>query len=306
MEEPALQAPSSAALSTTVVGGGPNKITNTSTERFGIYAMKSGSIYKTFANCQYKIDWTSSNTGNLTPTTESVIVYPSDGSQIDFYAYYPYTDDIGGTSTDPLFSVKNWNVQSTPDAIDLLVAEKASGFMAKPAENTQPVNLNFYHKFSKIILNITADSQHSLLQTSDLQGMVVKASNMNVKASCNVFTGAINLGETVDEEITFSTKTNGEVGQTSEAIICPGYNPKDSNSTPLERLITITLPQKNNIVYQWAIPSNIVFASGNSYIWNLQLVGDELIKAELIGIFHDWETVNHEHDIILGNNSQNN
>lgn len=291
-EAPALQAPSSAALSTTVVGG-PNRISANSPKRiFGIYAI-AGGTNKSYNNCPYRNDsWTTTDplSGNLTPNTDEVIVYPIDNTPLTFYAYYPYTNNIEKIS-DSLFVYRvDWSKQD--ESVDLLVAESKSGKAEEPN-----VNLEFKHKFSKIILNVTVNSEFTDLSDEDLENMTVSAEGMNFNTTCNIFDGTIYPGSEINDDRGIINFKKNEVGK-YEAIVCPGVIPNINSE------ISFILGGR---VLKWTLPTikdknkPETYESGNCYIYNLRLNGNSIIEAKLEAIFHDWNTVN-EGDIPLGPN----
>lgn len=292
MEEPALQAPSSAALSTTVVGG-PNKISKGeyTGRNFGVYAI-AGGTNKSYYNCEYSISWTNTNTnfpGILNPVSE-IIVYPTDNTPMNFYAYYPYKESMDGTTDNPTYSV-DWTVQD--ESVDLLVAD---GNVTGNA-SSRNVDLTFRHKFSKIILNVTVNSEFTDLSDEDLENMTVSAEGMNFNTTCNIFDGTIYPGSEINDERGTINFKKSRVGK-YEAIVCPGVIPNINSEISFilgGRVLKWTLPtikDKNN-------PET--YESGNCYIYNLRLNGNSIIEAKLEAIFHDWNTVN-EGDIPLGPN----
>lgn len=275
-EEPVKQASSYAAAMSVTATSGIRKIPSNYTKEFGIYAScpNANNDNKSFENCKYRIN--SYETGEL-EAVDRVIVFPSNDAETEFWGYYPYV------STAPTYSVSDWNNQNDQEILDLLVTkEKVKGKMTSPS-----VELQFYHAFSKIVLNISADSDNTLLQNSELAGLEVKASNMNASVIYNMSNDIFINKTPLNKAIVFKTQSDG---RKSEAIICPDYN------TDVDRVITFTL---NGKTCTWTIKAGTKFDKGTCYIYNLQLKGDDLIKAELVGIFHDWDTIN-EGNILLG------
>lgn len=295
-EEPALQAPSSAAFSVSRISG-PNRISKGeyTGKNFGVYAIASGTN-KSFYNCEYSISWTNTDTnfpGILNPVSEE-ITYPTDNTPMQFYAYYPYKKTMDGTDTDPIYTV-DWRLQD--ESVDLLVADGN----AKGQASSPNVGLTFRHKFCKIILDVTVDSENTDLELSNLDGMTVTAEGMNFRTTCNVRTGEVFPGTSIsdDNSVIIFKKVDGKYEY--EAIVCPDVIPNDDSE------VTFTLG--NGYEYNWKIPKVATkdgtepkeFESGNCYIYNLRLNGNSIIEAKLEAIFHDWNTVN-EGDIPLGPN----
>lgn len=82
--------------------------------------------------------------GNVSAAdADNALYYPTDGSSVDFIAYYPYTASLTG-------NVYKVNVadQSKPENIDLLYSNNATGFAKGTANKPQ---LQFAHQLSQIV-----------------------------------------------------------------------------------------------------------------------------------------------------------
>ncbi len=291
------RAPSPDAPSSQLAITSSRNASGTYTEAFGIFVCQSGTIYKDFDNEQFTVSKIVQNetkeidTLYLASTEEDKkILFPSNSDVLSFYGYYPYQEGINYDSN-RYYTINNWATKG----VDLLVANKSEGNSKSPK-----VNLTFGHKFSKIIFNITADSENSTMQDEDLVGMEVKASNMNVVTKCDVISGVIKIEEDspVSDAIPFAVNPYGDNGHRAEGIVCPGYNPMDENS---KRMVTFRLPNYENKEYYWEFPYTMVFVSGKSYVWNLKLKGDSNVEAELVGEFNDWEDGG-EFEFTIGSN----
>lgn len=300
------RAPSPDAPSSQLAITSSRNASNTYTEAFGIFVCQSGTIYKDFDNEQFTVSKIVQNeikeidTLYLASTEDKKILYPANKEEkIDFYGYYPYKSDI--TLANPYYIIKNW----AADGVDLLIAKELDKNSTSPK-----VNLTFKHMFSKIVINIVADSENTTLTNQELIDMKAEVSNMNVVTQCDVTAGTPEIvyrdGKPirVNEPMSFTVQSKEDNSQRAECIVCPEYNPKDENGNSLVREVTFTLPNYGNKTYTWSIPSVIKgdtgnFEKGKSYVWNLRLKGDDLITAEFVGIFNDWEIINHTEDIIL-------
>lgn len=270
-----MQAPTSAALSVTDVSG-QRKIPNYFSKQFGIYAdcPNANNSNKHFENIKYNI--LSLETGELkAANSEEAILYPSNNAETEFWGYYPYTP------TPQSFSVNNWGNQTNPENLDLLVSTKKKGKMT-----SERVELSFYHKFSKIIFHLSADSENSQLQTYDLNDVVVTADGMNIAITYDIISDTTTYGRVNTVPITFRKLENGTV---AEAIVCPGYN------TNIDRLVTFTLKKDGqpDKTCTWKIDAGTELKSGYCYVWNLRLKGDGLVEAIMTGKFNNWTDVSH-------------
>lgn len=220
-------------------------------------------------NCSYI---TAAGDGTFAPTEASqTVFYPSNGDDIYIQAYYPYRSALDGTA----YVIDSWSDQ-TQRGLDLLLAEPKTGSMA---EGKQDVQLNFKHQCCKLVLNIAPDLVNSLLTEEDLEGMVITANGMNVKASFDVRTGVLTKGDEVAAPITFATEGDGTK---ATAYVCPDYH----SGTDL-RIVTFTLASGRT--FTWKIPGTTTFAKGNRYTWSITLVGDGLVEAKLTAVIDDWD-----------------
>ena len=121
--------------------------------------------------------------GNVSAVdADNALYYPTDGSSVDFIAYYPYTASLTG-------NVYKVNVadQSKPENIDLLYSNNATGFAKGTANKPQ---LQFAHQLSQIVFNITKDAT-----VPSLNGLTVTFEGMNTTADFALANGTLsNVG----------------------------------------------------------------------------------------------------------------
>lgn len=275
-EVSALQTPTSTATFSVTSVAGQRKIPSYFSKQFGIYAScpNANNPNTQYVNIAYDIE--DLETGELVAAnSEEAILYPSNDAETEFWGYYPYTANPSS------FSVSNWANQTNPENLDLLISTKAKGKMKSPR-----VELSFYHKFSKIILNLSADSEFSQLQTDDLDNVVVTADGMNIAITYDIISDTTTYGRVNTVPITFRKLENGTV---AEAIVCPGYN------TNVDRLVTFTLKKDGqpDKTCTWKIDAGTELKSGYCYVWNLRLKGDGLVEAIMTGKFNNWTDVSH-------------
>ncbi len=98
---------------------------------------------------------TSNEQGDFAPATDVATIYfPHDGSQVGFKAYYPYLSTL---ESDMIYPV-NVSNQNALAQIDLMTAEHLAG----TSKEDPDVELQFYHRLSKLIFNLTAEDGISL------------------------------------------------------------------------------------------------------------------------------------------------
>ena len=173
----------------------------------GIFGFTQGDApTQAYSNVRYV---TTGGNGRVTP--EGTTIYlPTDGSSLDFVAYYPHTTDLeNGIYT---VDVENQSDQST---IDLMAAgkQRADRVNAK-------VNFNFKHKLSKIVFNF-ADGDGMAL--SELAGMKVQLTGQRTLATFDVTKpeSAVNVDTGEPVTLTLNTVANGT---SAEGIVLPSEN----------------------------------------------------------------------------------
>lgn len=174
----------------------------------GIFGFTQGDApAQAYTNVRYV---TMGGDGAFTPDGTTIYL-PTDGSSLDFVAYYPYT---ATAMTDGVYTV-NVTDQSDQSAIDLMAADTQT---ADRINNT--VAFNFEHKLSKIVLTFKPGDGMAL---SELAGMKVQLTNQQPKATFDVTQpdGEVVVG--TDSPIDITLLTNAD-GTSSEGIVLPSEN----------------------------------------------------------------------------------
>lgn len=169
-------------------------------DEVGIFMKNTGSNLSeaTRTNCKFLTDGSGKM---LAATNNDALYYPGDGVAVDFVAYYPYTTSLNGTT----YSI-NVADQSNLPAIDLLYSDNAKNL------STGNPALEFYHKLSKVVMNIETDPS-----ISSLDGLQISITGMNTKADFDLSNGSISTPSAV-AEINMQVNT---VSKKAEAIVLP-------------------------------------------------------------------------------------
>jgi len=175
----------------------------TAGDKVGIF-MKAANGDLSTAIAANKLHTTDEN-GNLTASNaENALYYPTDGSSVDFVAYYPYVISLAGTT----YKV-DVATQTDQPAIDLLYSDNAKGF-AKGTSSTP--QLTFAHMLSQIVFNIEKDAT-----IPTLDGLKVTFKGMNTKADFTLADGKLGNAGTV-ADIAANVDVNGA---TATTIVLP-------------------------------------------------------------------------------------
>ena len=227
---------------TSSIGDYATRATGTTWEAgdaIGVYMTATG---QGIANAtKSNVKYTTTGGGAFTAASE-VLYYPSDGSAVDFTAYYPYSASLTGTTV-PV-SVAD---QSSQAAIDLLAATAtgASATSAAPA-------LAFTHQLSNIVINLTAGNG-----VSSTAGVKVILSGTNTTGSFDLSSLTLTQNSSV-ANINFVTATDGSK---AEAIVLP--REAAAGATILFVLGTDS--------FTYTIPSTTAFAKGTKTTYNAAL-----------------------------------
>lgn len=174
----------------------------------GIFGFTQGDApAQAYTNVRYV---TTGGNGRFTPDGTTIYL-PTDGSSLDFVAYYPHTTSL---TADGIYAVDVTN-QSIQKDIDLMAASKLS---ANRSKNT--VAFNFEHKLSKIVLTFKPGDGMAL---SELAGMTVQLTNQQTKALFDVTQpdGEVVVGTNTPATLTLNTDVDGT---SSEGIVLPIAN----------------------------------------------------------------------------------
>lgn len=224
--------------------------------------------------------YTTDGSGNFYPVQGNELYYPVDGSFVYFYAYYPYNEDIDETM---LVDVKIGTEQTAENQpnFDFLFANFDVGYN----KTSESVALKFYHKLSKIVMNIVQPSSLSPNNTGitddDLQDMEVTIIGMYTEVDFHLNEG---VSSKLREKNNITPRTIQD-GLQYDAIVVPtSYN--DDNRIK----INFTLKSTGE-TFTWTMP-NTDFLCGNQYTYDISITRSGVfVKSEI----SDWnEIVNHE------------
>lgn len=240
------------SFSTTIASNaqGSRAIDNTwiAGNKVGVFMIPQGGTLKTALASNKK--YSASATGELTYASEDQAIYfPSDGTKVDFVAYYPYT-----TVTDNNQIAVDVTDQSSPEAIDLLYAPTNKGF----SRTSGKVNLNFKHQLTRMVLDITKAPNVTL----DKFG--VKLLGTRANATFDLATGTLNPTAGSNSVIAYKVTDKGNNKIQAEVIVLPTDNLGDDAAIEFtigsqkmkQRLSGISLKSSTNYTNEVNISNN--------------------------------------------------
>ena len=194
----------------------------------------------TYDSQQYKVNDTQ---GKLMPVSGAYPYYPINGSGVDIRAIYPV-----GYSSASSFTVEQTQTDDNSYTKSDLMFASASVDVAQ----TAAVPLTFYHKMTKICVNLTATGD------VDLAGSIVKLLDLRTTVNFDPYTGAV--GEATGNKKTMTISENGI--EDCAAVIVPQVFPGGY-------LIEVRLA--NNDILNYRSVQTIPFESGKKYIYNIEV-----------------------------------
>ena len=234
----------------------------------GIFGFTQGDAStEAYSNVRYV---TTGGNGTFTPDGTTIYL-PTDGSSLDFVAYYPHTTDLeNGIYT---VDVENQSDQST---IDLMAADTQT---ADRIKNT--VAFNFEHKLSKIVLTFKPGDGMAL---SELTGMKVQLTNQQPKATFDVTQpdGEVVVGTNTPATLTLNTDADGT---SSEGIVLPSAN-FDGMTLHLEL-------SDGSSFFNWDLNNSKAdkFEAGKKYVYDITVNKSRL---DVTATIEDWAPGNGE------------
>ena len=210
--------------------------------------------------------------GNGTFTPDGTTIYlPTDGSSLDFVAYYPHTTDL----ENGIYTVDVEN-QSDLSTIDLMAAGTQT---ADRSKNT--VAFNFEHKLSKIVLTFKPGDGMAL---SELTGMKVQLTNQQTLATFDVTQpdGEVVVCTNTPATLTLNTAADGS---SSEGIVLPS---SDFSGMTLHLELS-----DGSSFFNWDLNNSIAdkFEAGKKYVYDITVNRTGLGVTSTI---EDWTPGNGE------------
>lgn len=210
---------------------------------------------------------------------ENATIYlPVDGSTCDFIAYYPYQNDMAGSTYK--IDLTTQNPQRNIDFMVSTTQQAEGSSRTKDISKTDPtVKFRFEHKLSKVRLSIETGKGFKG-DHSELAGMTVALTEQQTTTDFNVLTDDGVTITSGNDEIELFTAQDG---RTSEGIVMPSNN---YNSMQFEFRIEGHTPY----VWQLSESKNATkFEPGKEYIYNITL---HKTAIEVTATIKDWEAGN--------------
>ena len=227
-------------------------------DAIGIYMLKTGTttISEGAENRKYT---TSDGSNSFTATARQTIYFPIDGSKVDFIAYYPYQP----TLTNGAFAL-DVSTQTDLPAIDLMTAAVASTEAEPLDKNHYKVQFKFYHRLTKLELNITTGRG---ITAEDLKSLKVEATKQRTSGSYDPQFEAFGVDSEPVQTVELNTNADGTLAQ---AILLPTTAAGGINPILTGREFVFTLKVTGE-VFRWAVPDDKGFEQGDKNIYDITI-----------------------------------
>lgn len=246
-------------------------------DAIGIYMLEAGTSIVS-ENADNRRYFTADGSTAFTATADQTIYFPIDGKTVDFIAYYPQQTLTNGSLT---IDVSKQTDLDLPK-IDLLAA-KVQSTEGTPYDKLHPkVTFNFYHKLTKLELNIAYGTG---LTEKDLEGLTVEITKQRTEASYTPLTATLALNsDEIAQAVTLNTAADGK---TAEAILLPN---SDEFNPSTDRELVFTL-YKTGEKFRWTISGEKDFIAGDRNIYNITINRSGL---EVTATIENWNLGNGE------------
>jgi len=220
-----------------------------SNDRIGVFMKKSnqpleaGNIIGNADNTRYM---TSGNGSFFPASGMETIFYPTDGTNVDFIAYYPQKDALSNY----IYKV-DLTDQTSQEDIDLLYSNNLRGLN----QGSSTPSLSFSHQLVKINFTISAGTG-----ITNLNGLTVTISGTKTQADFSLATGSLSAEDVVGDIVAKTTIL--ENNAFAEAVILPVANLKGAS---------FKFRLSSGKEFSWNIPDNTSFDKGKKYSYTITL-----------------------------------
>lgn len=122
-------------------------------------------------------------------STDKIMYFPEDGSSVCFKAYYPYRKNLPASQVVPL-SVQD---QTSLDELDFMTAVQMEGNCIDEPD----VRLHFYHRMSKVIIDLTTDETELI----DLRGCKLTMKGLKTAGVYDLINEKLTVDATSDNDV---------------------------------------------------------------------------------------------------------
>lgn len=226
-----------------------------------------------FANVQYKTS--ESGTSSELVAVDDAIIYPSNGDEVNFVAYYPYVKTTH-TNNNHMYKV-DVSSQSNLPAIDLLYH---NGVGTAYNRNSTAVGLDFNHQLTKLLIQVIPASDDVDV---DLTDATVSLVGFPATADFDLASGVLsNPGAVATDEnpiaLALDAQQSSERCALFESILVP------TEEKTFTRIIRFVIAGES---YTYTLPSTAKLQPGCAYSYNFKFTGNRIVLVQ--NTIVDWD-----------------
>ncbi len=251
-------------------------------DRIGVFMFKTGQTDVASAaidnSDNRKYICSSVSGGNVFgPYTENDALYYPQVGNVDFVAYYPYR------AVEDYKLKLDVSVQADPSSIDLLYSNNLKDI----EKGATPQTLQFTHRLSKTVFNITAGEG---LTAADLAGLKLSVEDIASSATLDIFADTLILASNSNKTITANTNP---AGTQAEAILLP--------QTCKGKKVKVMLANRRTYTYTIdntetgltgdnarATADETKWEASYTYTYKIVVNRDYYSASSLIGVITEW------------------
>ncbi|MFR9652068.1 MAG: fimbrillin family protein [Rikenellaceae bacterium] len=259
-------------------------------DQVGLMVTKDNAIYDA-ATYKYNALYDAAPDGSLTPNAgdpDNKFYYPLDGTDLDFYAYYPYSELLNATDESYPIDLSD---QSIPTKLDFMEASTRGNGVTYSKSNPN-VSLTFNRRMAKLTFIVEAGEQVELsnITSISMEGFYTEAS----------YSMSENSFELIDNVMSITPYEGAS--STYSALLIPMEEANGDAITEHESPCVIfytDLGVECNDTVTWVLGDyDIILKAGQHNIYTVRINHDGVIVSGGIG---SWDSSESEELIVVEN-----
>lgn len=250
-------------------------------DRIGIAMTEAGKTLTTGATFSKYIAQ-SGESSTLSPDGSSnTLEYPEDGSDVNFVAFYPYSEEI---NQDLIISYQDFEDQSTAAlmaARDVVYSNNVKAYN----KDSETAELTFDHAMAKMIVNVKTSTDDDAV---DLTKLSVEFEGMYKSVFLRLKNGTVDINTSEGfTTVAPYVSTQSSTAYTAQAIVAP----HDATDSPVRKVnFTLNAGTPDERKTSVTIDSDLSFGSGMIHTFNytLTLKPDQLAVEPAGVTISDW------------------
>jgi len=236
-------------------------------DSIGIMMFQSGTddILNNKFNCLYV---TPDGDGLFTTEGSDAIIFPGDGSAVDFLSYYPYVEEQESF----IFDI-NVADQTNLPAIDFMTSDRFEG----ASKNSPNVLLHFHHRLTKLVFNFKLEDE---TRGASVESFFI--SGMLTQGIYDMLAGEFEYDDRSEEELEIPIDHDSKDYPTATSIVLP----REAGAGIVFHIIL-----DDGREYEVALVDDLDFKTETMYIFNIALRDKETPTSISAAVIEPWQNV---------------